>query len=697
MFSKSLLLAGAGLLAAPALAQQAAPAPSWAPEIIVTAERNSAYALDAASITRTDVPLINTPQSIQVLTRTLLDEQQVATLAEALVNVSGVVPTRPYEALLAQPIIRGFNAQIFVDGLPAFGASAVIDPSSLAGFERIEVAKGPTATLYGGGLGAPVGWLINLVTKTPFGDARYAAAIRTGSFGTANPSWDINQPLGDNVGVRLAGEYLSGSDFIDDVDTQRLSLNPSLRLNFGPDTEVVLVGNYSKIEQREYTGLPAAVVGLPGVDPYQFSSARDAPKTEIENAMFTGTLTHRFSDAISGSVQYRHYGSSFDEISSFIFPAVYPPTGTSYPLIKGNLPTDVSENNVDASLTFKFNTGSVSHVLIAGVQYDYTIYDAAMAIDWVPIGVVDYADPAGNNVQFGPVPVIDPATSLIQNDRYETIAGYVQDQLTIADRLHVLASLRVTNLAYKQVDGGSNDESYTRVNPRIGATYDVAKGFALFAGYATGFRGTVGFIGLEPPVPETSQSIEGGFKLGLANGLSGTVSAYQIRRQNVPTADPDNPFLQVQAGEQRSRGFEADLVWEPTPAWSVLAVYAYTDAVVTEDNSIPVGQPLARVPANAGRVAVRYRVLDGKMAGFGIGAGLTAASSSQLTLPNTETVGGYATVDAQASYAYKQFTVGLNVQNLFNTGYFLPYQYFALPLVIAGQPRSAFITLGVRL
>lgn len=696
MFSKSVFLAGAALAAAPALAQEAAPAPSWTPEIIVTAQRPQAYAVDAASITRTDVPLLNTPQSIQVLTRSLLEEQQVTTLADALANVAGVVPARPYEAVLVQPIIRGFNAQIFVDGLPAFGATAVIDPSSLAGVERIEVAKGPTATLFGGGLGAPVGGLINIVTKTPLETPRYAAAVRAGSFGTANPSWDLNQPLGDSVGVRFSGEYLSGSDFIADVGTQRLSLNPTMLLKFGPDTDLMLVGNYSKIEQREYSGLPAAVIGLPGVDPFQFSGARDAPKTTIENAMFTGTLTHRFSDSISGSLQYRHYGSDFDEIASFIFPRFFPPVGTAYPLVKAYLPTTVSENTVDASLTFSFATGPVEHVLLAGFQYDGTHYDAALAFDFTPIGIVDYARPQDNNVKFGPVPVIDPATSLIQNDQYTTIAGYVQDQLSIGS-FNLLASLRVTNLSYEQIEGGTTDESYTKVNPRIGATFDIAKGVALFAGWATGFRGTVGFIGLEPPVPETSDTIEGGIKFAMANGLSGTISGYQINRQNVPTADPDNPFLQVQTGAQRSTGFEADLIWEPDPSWSVLAAYAYTDAKVTADTSIPVGDRLARVPLNSGRFAVRYRVLDGSLAGLGVGAGVTAASSSELTLPNTETVDGYATVDAQVSYNWKQFSIGVNVQNLFNSGYFLPYQYLALPVAIPGQPRSAFVTFGVRL
>lgn len=628
-----------------------------------------------------------------MLNRTLLDEQLPITLSDALVNVSSVVAARPYEAVLADPQIRGFGAEIFVDGLPAYGATAVVDPSSLAGFEAIEVAKGPTSTLFGGGTGAPVGGIINLVSKTPQADAFYSASVRVGSFGTLSPSWDINQPLGKAVGLRIAGEYQSGGDYIDNVDSSRLALYPSLRLTPGDDTDIVLVGGFTRIKQREYAGIPAAVIGQSGVDPFFYSGALDTPRTEITNGLFTATLTHRFSSATSATIQVRRYQSSFDEIASFIFPAFYPPVGTAYPVIKGQLPTDVGETNVDASVTTRFATGAIEHLLLAGIQWDKTGYDAAIGFDFVPIGVIDWADPASNAFPFGAV----PATTGVQVDDYTTLAGYVQDQMRIGERLNLLASLRVTRLDYTQVAGGSADERYTRVNPRIGGTFELVPGIAAFAGWATGFRATINFIGILPPVPETSQSVEFGLKAGKWNGLSGTLAFYRITRQNVPTADPNNPFLQVQTGEQRSQGVDLDLVWEPSPAWSVLANYAFTDATVTEDNSIPVGDELARVPRNAGRVAVRYRFLDGPARGLGIGAGVTAASGAQLTLPNTVSSDSYATVDAQASYTTGAFRFGLSIVNLFNNGYFLPYQYLALPVAIVGQPRSAFLTMGVTL
>ena len=135
---------------------------SWgAGAIVVTAKRDGYLLHEGGSATRTNTPLINVPQSVQVLNSSLIRDQDRRSLADALVNVSGVVPTKPEESALAQPLIRGFAAEIYQDGLPAYSINAMADPTSLIGVERVEVVKGPTSTVYGGGAGAPLGGLIN--------------------------------------------------------------------------------------------------------------------------------------------------------------------------------------------------------------------------------------------------------------------------------------------------------------------------------------------------------------------------------------------------------------------------------------------------------------------------------------------------------------------------------------------------------
>lgn len=688
-------LGALALLAPPALAQTASSdrEPGWTPsEIIVTSTRDLGYVAREASTLRTPVPILETPQSVQVLTRKLLNEQELTTLADAVRNVSGVVTALPSEAVLANPIVRGFESEVFIDGLVAYGDTAVIDPSSLSGTERIEVAKGPTSLLFGGGTGAPVGGLINVVTKIPTGEALYAASIRAGSFGTIAPSSDIDQPLSSAIGVRLTGEYFRSDDDIDVVTIDRITINPSFRAALGPDTDLIVRLGYGKVEQLEYAGLPSAVARLPGIDRFRFSGATDAPRTEIENKLATGVLTHRVSDAVTATVQVRRYESDFDEFATFPFIAFAPPVGTRYTIFNARLPARVREWTADASVTAEFKTGGIAHVLLAGIQYDATDYRAA--IDFAPIGALDYAVP-GSDLAFGPVTPVAPQIF----NRYRTTALYAQDQIGVGDRLHILAGLRYSELGLTEVLGGTGtDNSKGRVDPRIGATFDVAEGVALFAGFATGSRLSVFFSGgTELPVPETSQSYEAGIKLGLKYaGLSGTIALFDQTRKNVPTADPANPFVSVQTGEQQARGIEGDLIWEPSRNWSVLASYAYTDAKVTRDTVIPSGDRLPRVPEHSGRLAVRYRIVDGKLAGFGIGAGVSAASAAEITLPNSSRGDGYAVFDTQASYETGPVRIGVSVVNLFDRHYFLPYQYLAQDVVRPGTPRAGFVTLGLR-
>jgi iron complex outermembrane receptor protein len=681
------LLSCAAVPLAAVAAQTPTSSVGWTPDIIVTAPRDR-YAAHTASVARLPVPLIETPQSIQVLTDRLLREQDRATLSDALRNVSGAVPALPSEAVLANPIIRGFEAEVFVDGLIGYGDTAVIDPSSLWAVERIEVAKGPTSVLFGGGTGAPLGGLINMVMRTPEEGLKARAEVRAGSFGLVQGRGDLN--WGDATGgLRLLGEYTSNGDAIDRVSIDRFSLNPSARLALGVDTDLVVRGTYSRVEQLEYAGLPAEIARLSEVPDFRFSGATDAPRTTIENLILDGLVTHRFSDTLSATVQLRRYESRFDEQATFPFLAFFPLTGTEAVLFKGRLPVAVDQTTVDASLTAKFETGELTHVLLAGATNDVTDYDGAIGFE--PLGVLDYADPA-SDLSYGAPPATRPVVN-----RYLTSALYIQDQMKIGP-VSLLAGLRYSAMSLREIEGGADTrDTWHQWDPRLGATVELMPGLALFAGWARGSRLTIFFSGAEPPVPERSESFEGGVKLGLSQvGLSGTLAAFQISRRNVPTADPSNPFASVQTGEQRSQGIEADLIWEPTSAFSVLAAYAFTDAKVTEDNAIPLGDRLPRVPEHSGRLAVRYRVLDGALEGFGIGAGVTAATAAEITLPNSFKGDGWAVVDLQASYESGPWRLAISVENLANRRYFIPYQYLGQAAVRPGDSRSAFITGGVR-
>lgn len=683
-------------LSTPAIAQEATAdrAPSWAPDIVVTAKRDG-YSADQSSALRTPVPIIETPQSVQVLTRTLIEEQDRRTLADALVNVSGVTPSKPEEAVLVFPTVRGFNADIFIDGLPAFGLTAVNDPTSLVGAERIEVLKGPTSTVYGGGVGAPLGGLINVVSKRPNQTLGGFVAVRGGSFGTINPYGDINVPLSGAVSARIVGEYQHNDSWIDLVKGDRWSIQPSLLFTLAPRTELLLRAQIDHRSQLEYSGIPAAQAIAGQIDRNAFPGLTGQPRTTIDNRLVTAELRHGFSDTVRLTVTGRYYDSDFSEYGSFVYPGFFPPapaTPTRYALLKAYLPTKVKEGTFDANLLASVNALGGRHELLAGINYDRTSYDAAIGFQFSPAGTIDLANPV-YNVPWGTT----PALGTTETDDYQTVALYVQDQATYGP-LHLSGSLRWTSLSFRQKELGT-DITYHRLNPRLGATLDVTDGVALFVGYATGFRGSVNFISATgtPPKPETSRSFEGGVKLAVKKiGLSGTIAAFDLTRRNVATANPSSPFTSIQTGEQRSRGVEADIVWEPTPALSILANYAYTDASVTKDTTFPVGSWLPRVPRDSGRIAARYRILDGSLKGLSFGAGVTAVGKRPIALPNGAFVPGYAVVDAQAAYDFGRFSIAVSGVNLGNARAFDPYQYLLQDVVIPVQPRSGYVTLKAK-
>lgn len=128
---------------------------------------------------------------------------------------------------------------------------------------------------------------------------------------------------------------------------------------------------------------------------------------------------------------------------------------------------------------------------------------------------------------------------------------------------------------------------------------------------------------------------------------------YQITRQNAKTADPVISFASIQTGEQRAHGIELDLLYELTANLSLLANYAYTDAEVTKDNTLPVGDRPTRVPEHSGRLAARYRCLEGPLGPLEVRAGATLASDRDLALPNTPTVDGSILMDAQATWDFE--------------------------------------------
>ena len=652
-------------------------------------------ALTARTGTRTETPIERIPQSIQVIPRSVIEDQQDQTLQDALENVSGVRSPGPQESLLSTFFVRGFQADQYIDGTPIFGATNVFDTGTLINVERVEVLKGPSATLFGGGTGAPIGGLINVVPRSPEADPIYTAGLRVGSFATVNPFWDVNQPIvDDRLSFRFSGDVERADSFIDAEESERVLLAPSIQAVITEDTELLVRGIYARNSYLEYSGLPAegAVRGDFPIDRFRFSGASDAPDTVVTNGLFQARLTHRFSDAVTAWVQGSYYDSHFEENSTFLFgPAIDPDTPSVFAVFSGILDTDVRQLNVNPNVSVAFDVASTEHTLLLGAEYDRTENPALL--NFGPIGLLDYADPDSDLDYVAP----DGTIFATQDNVYDTVAFYAQHQVTVLDRLHLLGGLRWTRLSIEERVLGQ-EVTERRVTPRVGAAFDMTDDLTAFVGYGQGFQGVQAFTGTGAPEPEESEQVEVGLRFGFDQiGLSGSIAGYQLVRRNVPAFDPDNPGRQIQTGEQRARGAEIDLIWQATPELSFLANYAYTDAQVTEDTTIPEGDRLPRIPLHGGRVAARYAFIDGPLAGFGVGLGVTAASERQITLPNDIETEAYFAVDAQLSYDIGPLAIGVSIQNLTDEEYFEPYQFLGQSVVRPARPLSVFATVAASL
>ena len=676
--------------------------PSWqvSEEIVVVGDRGSGYGADQASVVRGDIDLFKWPQSIQVLNRTLIEEQNAQSLTDALANVSSVVASQDQEQVLVNPAVRGLESEVYLDGLIAYGDTAVIDPSSLAVVERIEVAKGATSVLFGGGVGAPTGGLINLVTKTPSPDERYEFVFRGGSHATKAIQADLNQPFNKGLAVRLAGEWFEADDTIDEVEIKRQTLNPSLSWQASDDTRVLIRGFYNQIEQLEYTGLPAEVATIPGVSPEQFTGAANAPLTDIENTAVHVTVDHAVNDDLALTMQARYFESSFDEYSSFPFLSFFPITDTSAPIIRGQLPVDTDEITVDVALKYNFEIDDIRHNVLFGVTWDETDYEAGSGFDFFPIGVLDYAS-GMNTLDFGPIPEINRVVENV----YETTAAYLQNHIAIGEKLHVLLSGRYSRYSLDEIAGGTGaDETYSEFDPRLGITYAINDSVSIFGGYATGSRIVPFFTGVNsrPPVPEESKSYELGLKFS-AETLSGTLAVFKLERDRIPQTDLTDPFFgSVQNGKQASEGVELDLIWEPSSNLSVIANAAYVDArnetdIASFGTIFADGNALSRVPEKSARLAGRYRFTAGALSGLGLGLGATYADEAPLTDANQFESDAYTVFDFQADYQINRISLRLNVVNLTDKEYFKPWQYLLQEVVRQGQERSIYLSVGVEL
>lgn len=677
--------------------------PPPAQTVEVQGQRDRYGVATTSAGTRSETPPERIPQSIVSLPRSLLDDQGSTTLNDALRSASSVNQVDMRDANNVVFKIRGFHAATVVDGVAAPGYFA--NQESLAMVEQIDVLKGPAGALFGAtqsmGSYGNLGGTIAITTRAadPSAPVR-EIGLHVGNFGSRGLNFDVNQPLGPTLALRLGGEHTRSDSETDGVFFRRTALNPSVTWQPDADRRLVLRLRYLDNTTLDYSGLP--VQG--SLDRSHFSVPRSTfvvaegqPDTTQRARGLNLQWTQRLNDVWRWQVTAARQTAEVDQRGVWLVDGTgaYGCMGFGSATASGNLLCGArmwdrfETTSFSPSVSANFRTGEARHLVQIGLDYEKTRDDAFMVyangigpVAMTPVDFPSSTYPAWSEPVAPSVPD--------QQNRYTARVFYVQDQLDIGP-LHLLASLRHADLKIEDVNPAwfVNNVSHNRhVTPRLGAVLDFTPQISAFAGYGEGVKVPTASIFTTPPKPETSEQREVGLKLKQLGGLSATVAYFDLRRRNAVVADT-NPGYSTQSGLHRSHGIDVDARWQATPALSWLFNFTRMKARIEEDTTAAnVGKVLFNTPERSARLAVRYDALSGPLTGWGAGLGVSHHGRLAGNTLNTYFTPAATVWDAQLSYKTGEARYGLVVNNLFNHEYLVPSAYFSGGQVMPALPRS---------
>ena len=686
----SLLLASSALVSVPSFAQ----ASDEDERIVVTGDR-----LHSESSTKTDVPAIQVPQPVTVISSELFEAQGAVSISDTLNYVAGV-HANPYgpDSRVDGGLVRGINALQFRDGMRdifSYYASIRADPYN---FEQVEVIRGPASVLFGQG---SLGGLINLVSKKPEFEPEGEISVRYGSFDRIEALADFTGPITGTVAGRIVARVRDSGSQTDFVPDDRVLVSPSLTFRPDADTSLTLIGLYQEddggstsqflplvgtILPNPNGQLPSNLfVGKPGWDRY-----------DGRLAQATAIFEHRFSDAVKVNLKGRYIDSDLSYFTHY--PNSYSNPANPYldedmrliGLYSDGLIANMEILSSDNNVQLNFNSGTnVEHVLLAGVDFSQSRVRKRGGFGFEVIDIYDIDYDAINGWDGGlPQPEYDA-----EDIEQQQIGFYVQDQIRFYDRVSLVLGARRDEVKTDSFGTRTIDTGATTF--RAGLIGEVTSGISPFVSYTESFEPLAGTASDGSPfVPTQGTQWEGGIKFQLNQTAMLTLTAYNISESNRPVSDdstPD-PTDQIQIGKLTSRGFEVEGNATLPMGVTLIANLSYNETEI--DGT---GVQLDNVPKfNASAWASKQFELNGEMTLF-LGAGVRHAGSNTsygFAFPNGIETPGNTQVDAVAEIGWQNWSVRVNATNL------LGEEYFSACLArgdcFLGAERNVYATLTRR-
>ncbi|GGE09111.1 TonB-dependent receptor [Aureimonas endophytica] len=640
-------------------------------------EQQGFVARRSAGATKTNTPLIETPQAVSVVTSDQIEEQDARTLRAATRYTAGVTPeiTGGSDTRCGGFNIRGFDStanSTFIDGLRLPSTSVInflcLDPY---GAERVEILKGPSSVLYG--QNGP-GGLINYVQKKPTDAPLREVEVSGGSFGMIEGRFDLAGPFRKDSpwSFRLTGTARTGENQVDHVDDDRLFIAPALRWEPDADTSLTVLGNY----QRDRAGWGLQFMPASGtvydnngrrIPRSRFLGEPDFDYYDTDMGSAGWEFSTRLTDVFTLRQNARYAGVRHDEAS--VYGGGYLDEAAGILGRSGGTGiADLDTFSVDNQVQAEFATGILQHTLLGGVDYRYTGYTDR--IDIYSASPLNVFDPVYGN----PVDFLYSYTDR-RVDQNQT-GFYLQDQIKI-DKLSILLSGRedfASTEARERLTGGEASKDYDAFTGRVGLIYNFDSGFAPYLTYSESFLPPLDTSATgELFAPETGRLYEGGIKYQPPGwNASVTASVFEIVRNNAIRYDAvGGTFQPRQTGQITSRGFELEGAASLTDSLDLRLAYTYLDAEITRDpdggfeGTVPTTIPRNSVSAWANYTIHNETIFDG----LGAGLGLRYVGESYGDDANSFKVPGATVVDAALSYKKDNWELSVNASNLFDKDY----------------------------
>lgn len=631
-----------------------------------------------ASATKTDTPLIETPQSVSVVTADQVTDQGAVSVAESLAYTPGVAAqSATFSRMVDDVQIRGFNVAngnlgSLRDGMK-YQSNVYDGGQEPYGLERIEVLRGASSMLYGQ-LGP--GGVINAISKRPTKTPLHEVNVELGTYDRKQVSADFGGPLTED-GVwsyRLTGLGRISENWIESVPDNKVYIAPALTWQPDDTTSLTLLANYQYIDTLFATPLQYADVSEGNI-PRDMFLGIDEFDTYVGHSFSTGgEFEHDFDSGVTFKTSARYFRSDVDWDYMYGGLATLSATGGQLARL-ASVRTDLSYGvTSDTNVQYAIDVMGVENELLGGFDYYRRGYDTHRfrGGSYSFLNLNTGASSGGPNVNYS----LDRGS----DNRSDQFGIYLQDQITFDDRWVVLLGGR-HDWAFSKTKNYQThvvtDQADSAFTGRAGLVYLFDNGIAPYISVSQSFMPQLGTDASTGDALSANEGLQ--YEAGIryqppSTNIILSAAIYDLTQKNVTTTNSSGETFQY--GKVKSQGVELEARAE-FGNLGLIAAYSYTDSRILESaKPAEINQQTPLTPYNMFSVWADYKLDDLGMPGLKVGAGVRHVGETNLT-DNDGDVPAYTLVDAMASYdlgtlmdELEGASLTLNARNLFDTEFY---------------------------